>query len=325
MPASLIEEQVTRRAEDVRAVVVAYHPRPGQLDALVEELLTQVGGVIVVDNTDAPENFWSPSGSGDPVCSLVRLGENLGVGYAQNLGVCLARDQGARFVLLLDQDSLPAPSMVALLRRGMCSTTNALGEAPLVAGPVHVDQVTGVRSPLPPSGVTISCADPLLGVVAARLTVASGMLIDVRAFELVGYMREDYFIDWIDIEWVMRLHGAGHFSVGVLEAVLLHNEGEALSSVWFVPGKRIPHHQPFRNYYRVRNQLLIFRDLPVGLGYKLRRVVGLIKYLVYFSVFADRRLARLRFMGLGILHGLLDVRGALNCHLDHPSTRYQIK
>jgi rhamnosyltransferase len=293
----------------VVAVVVAYHPDHERLISLVECLRAEVDAVVVVDNTDGEAGFWSSGPELAKFVTLRRLGGNHGVGRAQNVGIAEARAAGARNVLLLDQDSMPVPGMVQHLLAGLGSTTVNGRHSPLVAGPVLVDERTGERSTFLASSDLAISSDPGLGVVATRLTVASGMLIDVGAFDLVGMMREDYFIDWIDVEWVMRLYQSGFYSVGVLDAFLQHNLGEFTRSVWFMPLKRVPHHQPFRNYYQVRNQLLIFRDLPVGLGYKLRRLFGLLKYLVYFTVFADRRLERLRFMLLGFWHGLLNSRG----------------
>jgi rhamnosyltransferase len=303
--------EIHQHLSEVCAVVVAYHPSHAQLDALIGSLKGQVGRVVVVDNTDRLEGRWHPAPGLEHFVHLIRLDDNLGVGCAQNVGARSAVAGGARYVLLLDQDSLPTPGMLDQLLRGLLLTQVNDVYPPLVAGPVLVDQVTSERSDFLPSDDVACCSDSSLSVVATRLTVASGMLIDVRAFDLVGYMREDYFIDWIDIEWVMRLHQMGYFSVGVRGAELKHNEGEVLRSIWFIPNKKIPYHQPFRNYYRVRNQLFIFRDLAVPFSYKLRRVLGLIKYLIYFSFFADRRLARLRFMLLGFWHGLLDRRGRL--------------
>jgi rhamnosyltransferase len=302
---------IVQQSSGVVAVVVAYHPDHERLLRLVEFLHAEVDAIVVVDNTDGEFGLWSPGPDLAKFVTLMRLGGNHGVGRAQNVGIVGARAAGARHVLLLDQDSLPVPGMVEHLLAGLGSTTVNGRHSPLVAGPVLVDERTGEHSTFLASRDLAISSNPGLGVVAARLTIASGMLIDVEAFDLVGMMREDYFIDWIDVEWVMRLYQSGFYSVGVLNAFLQHNEGERLKSVWFVPGKKIPYHQPFRNYYRVRNQLLIFRDLPVGLGYKLRRMLGLLKYLVYFTFFADRRLERLRFMLLGFWDGLRDVRGPL--------------
>jgi rhamnosyltransferase len=295
----------------VVAVVVAYHPDHERLISLVECLRAEVDAVVVVDNTDGEAGFWSSGPELAKFVTLRRLGGNHGVGRAQNVGIAEARAAGARNVLLLDQDSMPVPGMVQHLLAGLGSTTVNGRHSPLVAGPVLVDERTGERSTFLASSDLAISSDPGLGVVATRLTVASGMLIDLEAFDLVGMMREDYFIDWIDVEWVMRLYQSGFYSVGVLDAFLQHNLGEFTRSVWFMPLKRVPHHQPFRNYYQVRNQILIFRDLPVGLGYKLRRLFGLLKYLVYFTVFADRRLARLGYMLLGFWHGLRNFRGRL--------------
>ena len=303
--------EINQHLSEVCAVVVAYHPNHAQLDALIVALKDEVGSAVVVDNTDQLEGRWHPAPGLEHFVHLTRLDDNLGVGCAQNVGARWAVEGGARYVLLLDQDSLPTPGMVDQLLRALLLTRVNDAHPPLVAGPVLVDQATGERSNFLPSDDVACCSDSLMDVVATRLTVASGMLIDVRAFDLVGYMREDYFIDWIDIEWVVRLHQMGYFSVGVRGADLEHNEGEVLRSIWFIPNKKIPYHQPFRNYYRVRNQLFILRDLTVPFTYKLRRVLGLIKYIIYFSFFADRRLARLRFMLLGFWHGTINSRGKL--------------
>ena len=57
---------------------------------------------------------------------LIAPRENLGVAAAQNQGIEWAKQQGATHVLLLDQDSLPHPDMVARLSEWNDQLTNLL-------------------------------------------------------------------------------------------------------------------------------------------------------------------------------------------------------
>ena len=110
---------VPEAARGITAIVVTYNPDPARLAQLCQAVQPQVEHVVLVDNGSSAEALAAlqalVEGSSSAL-TLLPLGENRGIGAAQNAGIALARERGSRYVLLLDHDSIPEADMVATLR-----------------------------------------------------------------------------------------------------------------------------------------------------------------------------------------------------------------
>jgi len=295
------------------AVVVTYEPDAPALDRLLRALRHQVARVVVVDNGSSRgiDNIIGQALLSDPWCELVRLPANLGIAAAQNIGIERARRAGATFVLLSDQDSEPAPDMVSRLF-DIASAKLSEGVGLAAVGPRYLDERQGNPPPfIRIEGLAVRrqpCRDPQ-AVVEVDYMIASGSLIPVAALDAVGGMREDLFIDYVDIEWGLRAGIAGLRSFGVCGALMRHDLGSAPIELL---GRKIPLHSPLRHYYHFRNAVRLYceKGLPwnwkVADGWRL-----LLKYGVY-SLFATPRREHLKMMSLGIVHGLAGRMGRLD-------------
>lgn len=303
----------------VIAVVVTYNPDASDLAKLLQALLPQVASVVVVDNasgSDFPSILarWS-----DQNVELLQMQENFGIATAQNAGIERAMKLGADFVLLSDQDSVPASSMVAELLAAMTST-HADPVAPPVAavGPAIVDGRTGratffviKRSGIPrmwQPPVDIKKRPPLIEV---EFLIASGTLIPIEVIKRIGAMRSNYFIDHVDTEWCFRAKAAGYRLLGVPASKLEHRLGDAVKRVWFFGSRQVMFHAPLRDYYMFRNTLQMLRDTPMSWIWKIYFLWRLIQFAGYFLVFAGERWLRFRRMTLGLLHALRGFSGCL--------------
>jgi len=100
--------------ERVCAVVVTYQPDLYLLETALEKLNGQVAETVVVDNT--PDGVdWRCSSVDESTFEVIGLGRNCGVATGHNVGIRWAREQRFSHVLLMDQDSIPAPDMVVRL------------------------------------------------------------------------------------------------------------------------------------------------------------------------------------------------------------------
>lgn len=197
-------------APRVVAVVVTYRPDVAALRRLLDAVLPQVAGLTMVHNGAHPP---SPDVEvpADVAFDVVTLGSNLGIARAQNEGITRALAAGASHVLLFDQDSEPAPDMVAALLAGE-ARAGARGLTVAACGARYHDP----RQDNPPPFIRIEglrlrrqpCADPD-DVVAVDYLVSSGCLIPAQALRAVGPMNEDLFIDYVDIEWGLRAAALG--------------------------------------------------------------------------------------------------------------------
>lgn len=286
------------------AVVVCYEPALKTLDRLLDALVPQVASVVVVDNGSSSDLAAWNSERNSGAVELLPLGENQGVAAAQNAGIQWARNREAGFVLLMDQDSIPAPDMVEKL-----VSTISEQASPATAGPRYLDE----RQDNPPPFIRIRglslercvCSTEE-SVVPVDYLISSGCLIPMPVLDKVGGMRDELFIDYVDIEWGLRARHHGFQSYGVCSARMQHSLGDQPISFF---GKSIPVHSPLRHYYHFRNAVLLYKEPWVPLNWKLVDGWRLCLKYVFYSLFAKPRLSHWRMMTLGVWHGLVGKTG----------------
>jgi len=309
---------------NVCAVVVAFRPAPGTLARLLQALAGQVAHVVVVDNTEgggAAADLATPAGAGH---LTVRLnGFNAGVAAAQNTGIAMARSRGASHVLLLDQDSLPAPDMVARLV-DVWLRLQATGVSVAAIAPRYEDPATGHPASyrrIAERGVaTVRCAGPEDdNCPPVDVTIASGLLIPLAALDQVGDMDASLFIDHVDTDWCLRARHHGLPIHVACRARLAHDLGSGGRRIWLGRWRRMPLHAPARHYYQWRNALLLASRPHVPRAWTRAVLRQLVVRTVISMLAGPRRAAALVQACRGIVHGMRgrsgpDPRGATNEH-----------
>ena len=287
------------------AVVVTFRCELDRLVAQFERLLRQVDHIVWVDNGSGVDlRPWLRQWPADRVHPLW-LAQNHGIGYAQNRGIEWALEQGATHVLLMDHDSLPAPDMVGLLMDALRDHPDAAAVGPRYADPRRQSDRTPFFRMEGWSLRWLDCNDPAR-VWEVDHVIASGCLMPAPALRQVGLLREDYFIDWVDVEWCLRARDQGFKIYGVCAATLEHRLGDQVARVL---GREVPLHAPWRHYYQSRNVVLMLRSTRANVPTKLHHAVQQLKRLVVFSVFVPGRGKYFKMWMKGLLHGMLGRRG----------------
>ena len=302
----------------IYAVIVAYHPHDGHFNALLATLGKQCTKIIIVDNTESKDDpvsrVLAKSGFCEELFYLLRLGENRGLATALNMGVAYAVDNGADFVLLSDQDSLPADDMVENLYRAYVELTNQ-GLLVGAVGPTFTDLHTGLTYPfqvkLPGHffyGHKAAAADA--PHIEALTLITSGTLIPVSVLQEVGLMREDFFIDQVDIEWCHRARWKGFHLFGTGWAAMSQRMGEAQLRVWYLRWRNESAYSPLRIYYRLRNFVALWKLDFIDWRWKVRSSWYCLGIVFTHVFFGRQRLETLRMVAKGIWHGLLSRMGS---------------
>jgi len=299
-------------SEIVIAVVVTYNPDFTRLEILLESLALQVQGIVVVDNGSSISiATWLDSVHFPSVLRVVLLGENRGIAHAQNVGIRASKDYGACYVILFDHDSIPSPDMLAFLKS---ASKRKLEQGFKVAGvgPNYFDSRQGNPPPfVKVSGLRVH-RQPCTthdSVVEVDYLIASGCLIPMSTIDEVGDMREDLFIDYVDIEWGLRAKTKGFQSFGVCGAMMAHDLGD--EPIEFL-GKRYPLHSPLRHYYHFRNAVWMYRQGWLPVQWRVADGWRLFLKFGFYSLFAKPRLQHLKMMAKGVMHGLVGRMGRLN-------------
>lgn len=273
----------------IAAVATAYHP-DDRLAAVVESALETCTHVVVVDNTPGTEPTVADKIS-DPRVRVLRSGRNVGLAAALNAGIRELPDD-AEAVLLLDQDSvLPGDVVTALA--------------------AYLDDPTiGIAAPTPWDAAHDSSYDTLAALrseVADRTDViTSGLLIRRTALERVGGFREDFFVDFVDIDFCLRLRRTGLRIVQDQRLKLPHSLGDRRPHRLGPLRIQIVHYPAWRLYWIARGASTLLREnLRRDPAWSLKVVLFLASWTWRTAVFEDSRAQHVAALARGVRDGLL--------------------
>lgn len=294
----------------VVAVIVSHEP-DARLDDVLDVALAQCGRVVLVDNAsskDVRQRLRDRSVASSAL-TVIENDRNAGLAAAQNQGLDVARAGGADWILLLDDDSVPAPDMVARLLDGWRSLADRrrvgllsprLSDAEGTLKPYLLSSGTGWdlrRGRMVPGAVVRD------GVFA----IASGSLIRRDVLDVVGPMAAPFFIDYVDIEFSLRLRRAGFEIVGIGDAVLTHRLGEFHETEVFGRKVALNTHSAWRRRLIHRNRVRVWRrfvsEVPAWVAWDVTAAF----YDVWkAAVYETDRAAKLRAILGGFLAGWRD-------------------
>ena len=238
--------------ENICAIVVTYFP-DAQFVKRLERIHSQVGKTVVIDNTGGADHnaLLQPAYLSD--VEILRNKENLGIGAALNQGISRAVKLGYAWTITFDQDSWIHPDFVKTL----IGIYEQQPEPELVGiiGCNFEDENT--HAPL----MKFSPGEPIFRETVAVIT--SGSLLSVATFTKVGPFRSDFFIDFVDHEYCLRLRQLGYKVVISTAPLMVHAMGVGTiinrdSKVGRL-SLHLTNRSPLRRYYMTRNGLLVAR------------------------------------------------------------------
>ncbi|WP_421227872.1 glycosyltransferase family 2 protein [Aeromonas enteropelogenes] len=279
----------------VYSLITTYQPETETLKRLVENLSMQTDVVVISNNSNFdiyPEAFSDISS-----VYIINFGKNLGIAEAQTVGMKWGFENGADFILQMDQDSTPHEDMVEQLLKCYQDTSDA-GLNPGLVGVLDYDKVTGeVNKARVKKGIRIF--DDYYDVDS---TLSSGSLIPKHAWEVVGGMRNDLFIDAVDHEYCWRLRHAGFKVIRNKNALLAHRLGDGRFKIMGLISVGMP--SPFRHYYATRNIFLLLKENHVPVFWKFSSLIKVFGKAIFYPVFLPKGKERLSFFLRGIRDGL---------------------
>jgi rhamnosyltransferase len=279
--------------ERIAAVVTAYHP-DARLAAVVEAALGSCVEVIVVDNT--PEGSDSESAAIlDERVRVLRSGQNHGLAGALNIGIRRLSDD-IDAVLFLDQDSVLTPDVVHALAAHLSDPTIGM------ATPTPWDEAHG-KNYETFSGRHSEVSDRVFAIT-------SGMLVRRGLLDVVGEFREEFFVDYVDLEYSLRLRRTGARIVQDKRIKLPHSIGERREHRFLFAKVLVTHHPAWRHYWTARNGQILtreqFRHFP---GWGVTNMLFIVRCAVQSALFEDGRRTHVKALLRGFRDG---VRGKVS-------------
>lgn len=284
-------------------IIVTFEPVMSRLLRVVHTALKQDFNVLVVDNSE--KNPLQNVFQNDNVF-LISLNNNRGIAYAQNIGVDFCESKGANIITFLDQDSLITENMLLLLEETVTCNYNC------VACPVSIDEVKGTEYPshrINKYGLMKNIFSQNVNtLVEVDIAISSGMTMSIQTFNLIGYFDEDFFIDFVDIDWCLRARKILVKILVVPDSVMLHRIGEKTVSFGFL---NFNQHAPIRTYYKVRNSFILLRK-KYNIVFCLRQIISAVVHnFIIIFIFKENEYIYLKFYIKGLYDGIRGKTGKL--------------
>ena len=209
---------------------------------------------------------------------------------ALNILINKAKNDGYKWVVTLDQDSVAPPNLVAEYLKYI--NTPNLG---MICCKI-IDRNFGERK---------YDKSHTKGVEDVELCITSASAIKIDAWEKVGGFCEKMFIDAVDFDMCLSLKEHGYKILRVNDVKLLHEVGHSRKVTFLGREELVFNHNPLRCYYMIRNNFL--------LGWRhqqLWRQIGLaFKRIILVNVYEKNRWNKNKMMLKGIFHAIIGKYG----------------
>lgn len=275
------------------AVMVTFNPIP-TLEQNIRALLPEVDRLIVVDNGSAPASYASTQMIAAACgCEVLRNEANLGIAGGINAGIRYALSTGDYgWIATFDHDSLVSPGFRdIMLHAWRCCPFR---EQVALIGPYHV----------------LFPEDPLARLLKGPATppyaekpvmLQSGSLISTACLGRVGLMDESFFIDYVDVDFCLRLRRHCLRIIEASNAILVHEVGSPTSHSILKRTCVVYNHSPVRRYYAARNRPRVYcRYFLSDPRWIAHDAWSWFKEIVKLLLFERNRKTKLGCMALGV-------------------------
>ena len=220
------------------AGIVSYNPDIERLRLNVSSICGQVTKIYIVDNGSTNMSAINHLADTFSSVDIIANKENEGIAKALNQLCEVADKDHYQWILTLDQDTVCPDNLIVQLSKYIDRE-----DAGIICPAVRYE---GWES------VEIQASSSNCEEVKACMT--SGALTRIDGWKRVKGFREEYFIDFVDNEFCMKLRIAQYKIIRVNSCAMSHQLGES-GTFNFLGVKKIKYtrHVPWRFYYMIRN------------------------------------------------------------------------
>jgi len=280
---------------DIAGLVVLYNPDQNVIGN-IQSYITQLSMLYVVDNSEVCNNSIIEIIKAFNNSEYIFNGENLGIAKALNIGAEEAIKDGFNFLFTFDQDSKATPGMVEkisnFLEENDCSSIGILSA---------FQDNKGYKKP------------PSKKITVVTNIATSGNLLNLDAYKQVGPFLNEFFIDYVDVEYCLRLNSSGFKVLRLNDAILKHNLGSIDKRRFLFRKVAVTNHSPIRLYYRTRNRFYMLKKYKFKFPlFSIYNFFRLFLETLKIVCFERQRIEKIRMMIKGYSHYKMNNFGKIN-------------
>lgn len=220
------------------AVVVLYNPNDSILEN-ISSYIDSVSLIYIIDNSDfSNENIFSNVSFKNKLKYVFNNG-NKGIAKALNIGCQFAIKDGMQWALTMDQDSKFLNLSVETISFVFKNDSNAALYYPnyIIEGQVYDKYISENNQPI--------------------IVMTSGNFLNLMIYEKVNGFEDELFIDYVDVDYCLKLKKYGYKIANLPAANLEHGLGQSTHKSFFSFKAIVTNHSSLRRYYITRNRLYV--------------------------------------------------------------------
>lgn len=267
------------------AGIVTFQPNLNRLKDNINSLSRQFKNIYIVDNHSS--NYSELGELVSLYADIILIGneDNCGIAKALNQLMEAARNDGYDWLITMDQDTVLPFNLKDSFSKYMDNSTVGI-----ICPAVDYEGLNKT-----------TLGDDIFEYVTACMTSAS--LTRIAAWEKVGGYREDYFIDFVDNEFCMKLRINGYKILRDNECVMSHQLGDTQTKkiLGIIP-ITFSNHSPLRIYYMTRNNYSFIREYKMYLPV-LKEYIKLLYIVLSNLIWSDNKAEVLKLVIKGYRDG----------------------
>lgn len=207
----------------IGAVIALYNPSIELLKNSIKSYINSVDQIFLIDNSDSHTHLDISSEK----ITHIRIGENIGIAAALNIGLDLCRKYNLQYIITMDQDTIFFPAIDSY-------PIELFDENTLALYPSIISECGQIQSCRP---------------------IQSGAIFSLKVLARIGNFCEKYFIDYVDYEIFKRGTTSGLKVLNVPNIFIKQKNGEKYTGKLLFWKYRYTFSSPLRMYYQTRNAI----------------------------------------------------------------------
>lgn len=271
----------------IAAVVVLYNPDKNIVEN-INSYIDCVEKIYVIDNSNFSNASLFQALPFAHKLEYVFNKGNLGIAKALNIGCELAIQQDMKWVLTMDQDSkflnLNA-TIISQIYKMKDDKIALYYPNYLIEGIIYDKYIKENNAPI--------------------VVMTSGNFINLSIYKSIAGYEDKLFIDYVDIDYCLKIKAAGHKIALLPDAILVHELGQSMHVSFLSIKAIVTNHSSLRRYYITRNRLYVnkkHKNISTVFNKTEKRIF--INDILKIILFEDDKILKFK----SIIKGYLDYR-----------------
>ncbi|WP_226064003.1 glycosyltransferase [Kaistella polysaccharea] len=260
----------------IAAVTILYNPQPDVLQN-IETYIEHVDKLYLIDNSDASNEQMLQRINAPEKVVYIFNNENLGIASALNIGCKTAIKDGFEWILTMDQDS-KILTLEKFFKDALDPDNKTALYYPtyIINGAPYQYQILENEKPV--------------------VVMTSGNILNLEAYTAVSGFEDKLFIDYVDIDFCLKLKLNGYQLKELEGYKIAHELGKSKLKQNLLFKILLTNHPLIRRYYITRNKFYMLKTYKNITTFYDKEKYSLLKELVKIILFEDEKVQKLKIM-----------------------------